>query len=640
MKRTKAIGWMLGICLAAAAAAQGAGETFVSPVFRLDLRMEGGVRAAEPVEIVQTSAAWQESLVAGDCVAEVSHRAPGAEEAEVLHRTTSPGTESFVWDALHAIPGDHAFTHTVKNGGTVVETMSMTYRVPEPRLEAIRIFGPASFASGNSAQYVCMGYFSDGAGREVPATWSLPGGEAGIAVSADGTLSAEQSTSDRTVVLRAVSEVDGTGATNELAVTVAAAKLKLLQTAMNVEEDEGDWSVPLSSTGEWKAESSDGWLTLIEDGGTGDGLLAFHVEKNPESTYRRASVTVTCGILTAKLSVKQDPGQPAVRVTVTFDARGGTADYATHEYLSGEPYGTLPKATLAGKVFGGWWTQPDGKGTRIIYTTEVSADVTTLYAYWRDMTAADALDDELAWTDGGDKPWVIDTATHASGDASMRSGAIGDNGTSTIMVEVDGPGTVAFWWKTSCEPDYDQLLLFDGGSTNRNDAVAAISGQTKWEHATYEVKDRGTHLLRWVYAKDRVGGEGRDCAWLDGVIWMPAGDDSDGGVRPMSLELPEEWYTMYGIVGTTAEDDPDGDGLNNKEEYLVGSNPTDPDSAFRIKLLWEDGEATVVPEPYLGDMREYTIEGKTSMDEAEWTVPANATHRYFRATVKPKPAGN
>ncbi len=633
MKRKKTwtaiLAWAMGM-----AAAWASGETFVSPVFRLDLRMEGGVRAAEPAEIVQTSAAWQESLVAGDCVAEVSHRAPGAEEAEVLHRTTSPGTESFVWDALHAIPGDHAFTHTVKNGGTVVETMSMTYRVPEPRLEAIRIFGPASFASGNSAQYVCMGYFSDGAGREVPATWSLPGGEAGIAVAVDGTLSAEQSTSDRTILLHAVSEVDGTGATNELAVTVAAAKLKLLQTAMNVDEKANAWSVPLSSTGPWTAESSAGWLTLIEAGGTGDGLLAFQVETNPEATYRKATITVSCGILTAKLSVKQDPGQPAVTVTVAFDARGGTADYATHDYLSGEPYGTLPKATLAGKVFGGWWTQPDGQGTRIIYTTEVSADITTLYAYWRDMTVADALDDELAWTDGGDKPWVIDTATHASGDSSMRSGAIGDNGTSTIMVEVDGPGTVAFWWKASCEEDYDQLLLFDGGSTNRADAVAAISGQTKWKHATYDVGG-GTHLLRWVYAKDRVGGEGRDCAWLDGVVWMP------GGIGQDTNDAARAWFGEYGLdYATTAALDTDGDGLTNMEEFLVGSNPTNPDSAFRINLLWEDGEATVVPDPYLGNLREYTIEGKTSMDEVEWTVPANATHRFFRATVKTKPAGN
>ena len=636
MKKTKAISWMLGICLAMASAAQGAGETFVSPVFRLDLRMEGGVRAAEPVEIVQTSAAWQESLVAGDCVAEVSHRAPGAEEAEVLHRTTSPGTESFVWDALHAIPGDHAFSHTIKRGDTVVETMEMTYRVPEPRLEAIRIFGPAEFASGNSARYVCMGYFSDGAGREVPATWSLPEAPAGVAVAEDGTLSAEQSTADRTVALRAEASVDGTDAADELAVTVSAAKLKLLQTALNVDSDENGWSVPLTCTGpSWSAESSADWLTLIETNGTDDGLLAFHVEKNPEETYRKATVTVTCGILTAKLLVKQDPGVPAVPVTVTFDACGGTADYTTHEYISGEPYGTLPQATLSGKVFGGWWTRPEGQGTRIIQTTEVSADVTTLYAYWRDRTAADALDNSLDWTEGGDVPWVIDTATYLSGDSSMRSGAIGDNGTSTIMVEVKGPGTVAFWWKTSCEAEYDQLMLFDGGSTNRADAVAAISGQTKWEHATYEVGG-GTHLFRWVYAKDRVGGEGRDCVWLDGVVWMPGSIDQDIESRMRA------WFGLYGLeYPSTAALDTDGDGLTNMEEFTVGSNPIDPDSAFRINLLWEDGEATVVPDPYLGgDEREYTIEGKTSMDEVEWTVPANATHRFFRATVRTKPAGN
>ena len=169
-----------------------------------------------------------------------------------------------------------------------------------------------------------------------------------------------------------------------------------------------------------------------------------------------------------------------------------------------------------------------------------------------------------------------------------------------------------------------------------NGETFSISGQTKWEHATYTV-GAGTHLLRWVYAKDRVGGEGRDCAWLDGVVWTPGYPD---GIMPVDFELPTAWYELYEIQGASSDDDTDGDGLTNMEEYLVGSNPANPDSSFRVKLLWEDGEATVVPEPYLGDMREYTIEGKTSMDEVEWTVPANATHRFFRATVRTKPAGN
>lgn len=631
MRRITATGRMaaIGALLWAAAAW---GETFVSSAFRLDLRMEGGVREAEPVEIVQTSAAWQESLEAGGCVAEVTHRAPGADEAETLHRTTSPGTESFVWDALHAIPGDHAFTHTIRDGGTVVETMEMTYRVPEPRLEAIRIFGPTNFASGNSAQYMCMGYFSDGAGREVPATWSLDEGATGVEVAADGTLAAEQSRSDQTVTLHAVAEVAGMSAEDSLGVTVTAAWLRLRQDALNVEKDAGEWSVAVSCSGAWSAESTEDWLTLIEPGGEGDGLVAFSVTKNTNASTRRATVNLACGILSAKLAVKQDPGQEVVRVTVLFDPRGGEADYASHEYLTGDTYGTLPKAWLAGQVFGGWWTQPNGQGTRVIQTTEVSADIEQLYAFWRGLTVADALNGALDWTDGGDTPWVIDTDTRIDGVASMRSGAIGNNGTSTLMAEVTGPGTLSFWWRTSSDESFDKVMFFvdETPSTALANPVAQLSGETGWEHCNVEIPGE-RQILRWVYAKDAYDGVGRDCAWLDGVVWMPRSVTQSGGAPD-----PAPWFGLYGLdYATQANEDSDGDGLTNIEEWTIGSDPLVEDG-FSLTLVSESDGLHVVPVPYLGEQREYIIEGKANLDDDQWVSPTNATHRFFRGIVKTK----
>ena len=81
--------------------------------------MDEGVRVAEPTEIIHANAEWAD----GD-VAVVTHTPPGGEPL-TLHTTTSMGAESFVWDALHSVAGEHLFTHTVRRGGNIVDTLSV-----------------------------------------------------------------------------------------------------------------------------------------------------------------------------------------------------------------------------------------------------------------------------------------------------------------------------------------------------------------------------------------------------------------------------------------------------------------------------------------------------------------------------------
>ena len=155
MKKTRKAVLMLAVACSALGIARHAvaDEVFVSSPFRLDMRMEDGRRVAEAVEILQASAAW--AVGGGDTVANVRHTPPGG-AAEILHTTTSAGTESFTWDALHSVTGEHVFVHTIWRDGAQVDTMTVTFTVPEPTLNAIRIFGPAEFYSGNVAQYTCM----------------------------------------------------------------------------------------------------------------------------------------------------------------------------------------------------------------------------------------------------------------------------------------------------------------------------------------------------------------------------------------------------------------------------------------------------------------------------------------------------
>lgn len=622
-KATKTVSAMLTAFLSMAGALLG--DTFVSSAFTLDMRMENGRRVAHETEAIMASAAWD-----GGDVAAIGQTPPGGSPT-TLHTTSGTGVESIFWDAKHAEPGDHVFTYTASRNGSTIATYSVTFEVPEPSLEAIRIFGPTNFYSGNSVQYTCMGYFSDDSGREIVPEWSIIGNPANVSVDADGILSAGQSATDSAATLRAVATVNGSALTNELAVSFGAAHLSLGERRLIFENDGGEKSVTVHASGEWSATSSDPWLVMSAGNGVGDGMLAVECGVNPETVRRLATVTVICGDLPpTTLQVMQYPGEEKSFVTVRFDTQGGTASFVKREYEVGSIYGTLPSATLPGKIFGGWWTSAGGQGSRILVGSEVAAAVQRLYAYWRDISAADALDNSLNLLSHSDEPWVIDQSVSRCGGSSMRSGAIDFMETSTIIAEVTGPGKLSFWWRTSSD-DWDWLAFYD---IDDHLPVKDISGETDWTHVEYRISDSATHYLKWSYEKCSGTAAGRDCAWLDEVVWLP--DFGSGDVLPQSLDdhvVPTAWREMHGLGDASLDLDSDGDGMSDWEEYVAGTNPLDPASTFRVSISVNGDTPVLANTPDLGTLREYVLEGKEYLDDEEWVSPTNSTHRFFRAKV-------
>ncbi|HPA21230.1 MAG TPA: S8 family serine peptidase, partial [Verrucomicrobiae bacterium] len=69
---------------------------------------------------------------------------------------------------------------------------------------------------------------------------------------------------------------------------------------------------------------------------------------------------------------------------VSFDADGGTdPDPPTVTVTHGATYGALPASARPGYTFGGWWTSPNGEGTQVIPTTQVTiTSDQSLYAKW------------------------------------------------------------------------------------------------------------------------------------------------------------------------------------------------------------------------------------------------------------------
>ena len=137
-------------------------------------------------------------------------------------------------------------------------------------------------------------------------------------------------------------------------------------------------------------------------------------------------------------------------------------------------------------------------------------------------------------TTGGDADWVpVVDPTAISGSLSAKSGLYGDDDdehTSWLQVVVNGPGTLTFWAKVSCEHDddgtctWDHLGVFVDGVENR---PMRIDGETGWTQKTVEFSGAGAHTVKWVYVKDESDYDGEDCAWINGVVWTPSAVPDD-----------------------------------------------------------------------------------------------------------------
>jgi len=120
------------------------------------------------------------------------------------------------------------------------------------------------------------------------------------------------------------------------------------------------------------------------------------------------------------------------------------------------------------------------------------------------------------WTFGGNANWTrISTGAYA-GTYCMKSGTIGSNATSTLLVTKDCmAGEISFYKKVSSELNYDFLKFYI------DDVIQdSWSGNVAWSEQTYDVTD-GNHTFKWEYSKDQSTISGSDCAWIDYVNLPP-----------------------------------------------------------------------------------------------------------------------
>ena len=194
--------------------------------------------------------------------------------------------------------------------------------------------------------------------------------------------------------------------------------------------------------------------------------------------------------------------------TVEVTGDGSWATAAKPEWVTVTPaYGTgsgLVTVTVEGN--NGTWRRAD---LSIAGLTHVLDQETAL-------TSADAVNNEqvrLTPVLNGLPMWFTQTEETHDGVDALQSGDIGDSQTTAITAEVQGPGTLSFWWKVeSHSPDNFRFML-DG------EIQHAIAGTQNWTLQSYELPENRLYQLEWSYAKDSLGSFARDAAWLDEITF-------------------------------------------------------------------------------------------------------------------------
>jgi hypothetical protein len=131
-----------------------------------------------------------------------------------------------------------------------------------------------------------------------------------------------------------------------------------------------------------------------------------------------------------------------------------------------------------------------------------------------------------------------------------------------------------------------------------------------------------------------------------------ANADSDGD------GIPDWWMIQYfghitGQAGdlSLAQDDPNGTGMTALQDYIAGTNPTDPTSVFQTAVLppvFPGGNVTLLWSAVAG--RTYSVQYKDSLDDPAWqplngvptingnqgqfAVPTDQPSRYYRIVVQ------
>ncbi|HEY4416684.1 MAG TPA: protease pro-enzyme activation domain-containing protein [Verrucomicrobiae bacterium] len=145
----------------------------------------------------------------------------------------------------------------------------------------------------------------------------------------------------------------------------------------------------------------------------------------------------------------------------------------------------------------------------------------------------------IAWSTAGNAPWFVQTNVVDQGSYSVRSGNIGDNQTSSLILTTNfSAGIGSFDYRISSEQLWDFLNFYVDGQL-----IQKWSGELPWANYSFSLS-AGMHTLKWVYAKDPSDASGLDAAFIDNVILpvLPAKNSSTSAQLQLKRQTDGQFY--------------------------------------------------------------------------------------------------
>ena len=176
--------------------------------------------------------------------------------------------------------------------------------------------------------------------------------------------------------------------------------------------------------------------------------------------YKDGSKFTSSDLMPAK-AVTLTAGWTGYEYMILFDARGGSVTQDTKYVVCGEKVGELREPARKGYKFLGWYTKPNGKGTKYSSKSVMPEKDVTLYASWKKVTAYATnlkldktkltlgVGEKYAMTVSTTPAETIDKFTWTSSDknvASVNSNGVitaGKMGTATVTVRTSKGKTAA-----------------------------------------------------------------------------------------------------------------------------------------------------------------------------------------------------